>query len=367
MPNPNEFAKHVIDKRRGQPGNRARTVPPGRVGNIMSRTRLRLISGGIFLATLLAGGGMAYENCQDNEQEESAAAEVVNRDQAELTLDARYDFMKRVSSMGFTPDEDGIRTGVEVQQGSQEALLDDLLDEALGPNFSRINYMRDRSGYMRQQKAWLDAQIKSGAIIKLEDRPENGAYFCEQVGMSSGYGNNKEMMYMSVDFEPVLEELVRLINYQIDLFNQNPALYGYPEFTGVTIPHISRIKIAGAYRTLQHQYEGGLPGATGSRSSHLVAHALDLVPIGGQNEDSYMVEFSEPLIITGQEVIPSGGRLPADSSGGNLRIIMSQMVGHALLTMRETMSSDFTIMPLYEHTAGDGSGIMGYHVVVRKK
>jgi hypothetical protein len=298
----------------------------------------------------------------------SPQEEVVQEDAAKKQLDARYAYAKNVGSLQFTAAENVSRTGAEVQQGAQERLFQDVFAEALGEDFSRLKYVLNRSEYSMKQLNWLADEISAGRIIELEADNPNSPYFCEQVGEVSGYSNEPVMMYLSADFMPVFEELVELVNYQIDMFNQDPAGYGYPQLVGVQIPHISAVKIAGAYRTLAHQYDAGLAGATRSKSLHLIAQAADIAPIGGQHNGSHMVRFSGNLLVNDKPVELQGDKLPSDESGGDLRIVMSQMIGHALLTMSETMPAEGTqVLPLYEHMAGNGSSIMGYHVTVRSQ
>lgn len=276
-------------------------------------------------------------------------------------LEEKY---KKLTDIGYTDEEDRKRRGAEVGLTAQNNFLDGIYDRAFGDEFNGgISYLEESTRYDKIQSDWLEESVEDGFIVKLDENNPRKPYFCEQVGMAGGSENNPEMMYSFEGFELVNQRIVDLVNYQIDLFNLHVNRYGWEDFRGIELPHIDAVKVGGAYRTLNHQYTGGLRHATTARGPHTIGFAQDIAPLGAERSDGHLVRFEEDLVIGDKVVFEKGELLPANpEKGGDLRILMSIMIGRALMALEEepirvNESTVIKVMPLWEN------GPLCWHVV----
>lgn len=225
-----------------------------------------------------------------------------------------------------------------------------------------------------KQQAFLQEALSSGDLVTMNlnggydlqgnAHPEtldvNCPYFPQQVnGPSGSINNDTENLYMRKEFVPLMHMLVALVNHQIDLFNANRTALGYPKMS--EIPHISAIKISGAFRTVAQQGKLTTGQTTEKLSFHLSGHALDiaaLTPTGAS-----MVRFFDSLDNEdGTARIPAGEDLKVGQGLNEHEVIFSRMVGRALRSLEEPLKEEMgiAIQPIWE-----GGRQKNWHVVLK--
>ena len=204
-----------------------------------------------------------------------------------------------------------------------------------------------------RQARFIHQKIEDGSFVALLEDDASKPYFCEQVGSLSGTKNDSEALYVRKEFEPLLQMVIELVNYQVDAFNTDPLLYGVKSAIFPSLPHISAVKISGALRSVQStrmMFEKGqgkrtTPGAT----PHWLGHALDIGSFA--TAGSHMVSMNGDLRETQKgPVAIKKGKLPSRGFGKQTREIYSKMIGRGLFAIIEPLKREqgIEIQPLWE-------------------
>ena len=250
------------------------------------------------------------------------------------TIDRLYEEMRGRGDFERTEAEEAWRRNFLIDQ--QYELLEPVFSEALGANY-QSNMWREA---LKVHEEWTQKQIEGGLFIRMEEDNPQLPYFAQQVGMGSGEtGNNPDMLWMRKEFLVIMGTLVSLVNYQIDLFNKSPLAYGGVNLDGSLIPHISAIKISGAFRTLAHHAGLGSMAAKTRPSVHVIGHGLDIAALRPEEVDFEVVRFVEPFLVRGVEQLPAGAKLKAAGFGEQTRIVLSRMIGRALMCMETPLEN----------------------------
>jgi len=307
-----------------------------------------------------------FQNIKEKEQQPPTIPEYINYEdavaEAKTSLSQTYEALKNREKvhdkLSTTPEESAKR-----RYYTMPRQLDALKGEFtrwFGDNFlerfraskklptTERKPLYEEGGRLQEQH--LKEEIEAGNVIKMEPNDPSQPYFCEQVGENGGTDNNPAALYMRKEFLPLMGSLIELVNYQIDMFNTNPAEFGYPGFP--KIPHISAIKISGAHRPMMQLYERLTSSKSGSTtkdtSSHIITHALDIGAFS--TPGSHMVRFVESMKDeSGKTRVEAGEKLPSEGFGKQTRNILSRMIGRSLLALQEPMKKQgITVMPLWE-------------------
>jgi hypothetical protein len=319
-------------------------------------------------------------------------------EKAKEELDKVYVDLKKQGAITLRTSETSRCTGAPVQMTAQKKLLADTFDEALGEDFSptkiakafesRKYFIQSKAKctnatcerendkeiaawdkkieeLSRSYKAWRKKQMDDGEIIKMEADNKDLPYFCQQVGPDSGEVNYPESLWMHKEFEPILGTLVELVNYQIDLFNADPAAYGHPELAAINfkIPRISALKISGAMRNFAQQYDSYNPNKTKDKSAHLIGRAIDITaPRKPVRKEWKVARLVDPFVFDDEVLMPAGAKLHSKKGEGDkTRIILSAMIGRALVYMQEPLKKEVgvEILPLWENSS------QCYHITMK--
>ncbi|MFA4815103.1 MAG: transglycosylase SLT domain-containing protein [Candidatus Gracilibacteria bacterium] len=292
--------------------------------------------------------------------------------QGSKKLDAVYaDLRRRIKDretggiMSYTPDEsDDLRRYLMPQQTALlRGRFKDMLGDSLESEFERMTTAQIRrkvrgnpngDNMLRQaqekQGRYIAEQVDRGEVIRLSENDSKKPYFCEQVGSSSGSGNNPENMLAGKEMEKIMGTLVTLVNHQIDIFNGDKVAYGITDKNFPALPRISAIRVTGALRTPQQSLnylQRGLP-ATLDLSSHWAGRAIDLASKKSANGN--MVRLADDLVdpTTGIQ-FRAGEKLPNGGYGKRTREIYSHMIGRALFAMEIPLKTDgIVLQPLWE-------------------
>jgi hypothetical protein len=287
--------------------------------------------------------------------------------EAYASLDTLYENLASKRRINRTPNE-----GNAVRKSLQPArfrMLKPTWESMLGKDgFKKVkaNGRRVPKNFYNKasklQRTYLDGEIATGNLVPMPANDPTKPYFCEQVGKSGGTSNNPDMMYMSAEYEPILEVLVELVNVQIYKFNLDPSAYGVKSFP--IIPQVDALKISGALRTLEHakNLRSSNTAATSSLSDHCSGQALDIASYTTQG--GHMARFRAPMLDSdGVEQIPAGGMLDNEGSdfGKRTRELLSTFVGRALIALQEPLKTHHDI----ELAIRWESGQRNWHILIQ--
>lgn len=284
---------------------------------------------------------------------------------AKGALDKLYTKMEELrleGKTGWTPDE--LDEITKYKMPYQRELLKDKFENMLGTKFLKefedsIGQKPSKRKHLyvegaRIQTQYLEAEKKAGRIVPLSKNDPHAPYFPEQVGELSGIGNNPKALFTRKEFIPLLGSSVELVNYQVDLFNQNPGLYGITDPDFPVLPHILAIKVCGAQRSMEEtadMIEQGMAArTTPGTSAHWLDSAEDWASLA--TPGAHVVRLKEALLDKkgGSILVPAGGKLPTTKVGNKSREIYFKMIGRALFSLRKPLKSQMgiTVQPLYE-------------------
>lgn len=348
-----------------------RAVKAHRTPGSTDLSRRKFLGGAAAVAALSVPGASAAEallNADWDSSEEIPEVKDLGKEEipmfkeaigpAKKSLDARYEELKKAKRIFRTnAEKNDVRRYL---QPEQDRLLKGTFDKILGKDLngkilntkkqaqSKRNALYDEAD--KKAKAYRDEKLKDGTFVRLNE--DNGTiYFCEQVGKESGTSNNPDCLVVHKDLIPLLGSVIELVNHQIDLFNADPAAYGKKGFP--KIPHITAIKICGAFREPSHtkrMLNGRQAGrTTRSPSAHWSGQALDLASLATQG--AHVVRFKEPMLDEkGEVAIPADGKLPTGGFGNTTRQLISTFIGRALMSLREPLmkANILEIMPIWE-------------------
>lgn len=284
---------------------------------------------------------------------------------AKQALAALYETLAKNAAegkTGWTADELD-RIGAYTAPRNRKLLakrLEDMMGEDLLRRFEasmKRPYAERKPLYdetIARQRTYVDREIMTGNLVPIDaDNPAN-PFFCEQVGMPDGIGNDPDALYVRKEFPQIIATLVTLVNAQIDAFNANPGLYGVVDPNFPVLPHVSAFKISGALRLVEgtkEMFERGLGGrTTPGPTVHWLGNAVDLGSFA--TEGGHMARLDGELSETkaGRVVFKRGGKLPNQGFGKRTREILSMMIGRGLFAMREPLKQrhGIEIQPLWE-------------------
>lgn len=342
-----------------------RSRPEG--GAMTRRDALKLGAASFGLASPFARKGREWLDAEPVERKKDAVeafpADSVESDAAR-TLDALDIELRRRAAdgqSGWTPDE---KTEMYLFHAPENrALLLPKFEEMLGKDLiARL----DRGGStaekkklfaeaLPRQQAYVDREVAAGNIVPVKaDDPAN-PFFCEQVGMAGGIGNNPEALFMRREFLTVTRAVITIINRQLDAFNENPVTYGIRDPNFPVLPHVSALKISGMLRPTTVSGElmsAGKGGATTKSgiTPHWLGSAIDIGSYA--TSGGHMARLDGDLLDAknGTVMVPAGGMLPNQGFGTRTREILSMMTGRALFALREPLErrEGIIIQPLWE-------------------
>jgi hypothetical protein len=287
---------------------------------------------------------------------------VLNEAKKELDqLYVKLEELRVEGKTGWTPDEQDYLTKYKMPY--QRELLKDKFEDMLGAKF--LKEFEDSVGQKptkrkhlyvkgaRIQEKYLEAEKKAGRLVPLAENDPNAAYFAEQVGALSGTKNNPKALFARAESIPLLGSMVELVNHQVDLFNQNPGLYGIDDPSFPVLPHITAVKICGALRSMEQTAEmidkGQAARTTPGTSAHWTG-ALDIASLA--TPGAHVVRLKEALLDKkgGSELVPAGGKLPTTRIGTRSREIYFQMIGRAMFALKGPLKKQMgiSLLPLYE-------------------
>ncbi|MBU0981369.1 transglycosylase SLT domain-containing protein [Patescibacteria group bacterium] len=284
---------------------------------------------------------------------------------AKADLDKKYAHLKKrkVKDKLSTTQDESDRRRKNTAPAQRRALTPEL-NECFGATFvTKFNAASNKKKFemydegSRLQTKHIDEKLATGELVKMKEEGEN--YFCEQVGVTDGTKNNSDSLIMHSAFKPLLKAIVELVNYQIDIFNEDPAKFGHANFP--YIPHITKLKVSGAFRPMNYQKQlvKKYPGRTTTGfTPHSLGMALDLASYA--TASGHMVEFEEPFVYEGETKVARGGKLKNSGFGKSTRDILSRMVGRALMALEKPLSEEgVKLMYLWEQSQ------LNHHVSIK--
>lgn len=362
-----------------------RSRPEG--GAMTRRDALKLGAASVGLASPFARKGREWLGSEEPEEEViEPYADSVEGDAARAldALDAELRIRAADGESGWTPDEKTEKSQFKAPQNRALLLpkFEDMLGKDMIKRLDRAGSTADKMKLYVEadalQRKYVAREVAAGNIVPVNaDDPAN-PFFCEQVGVAGGIGNNPEALYVRREFLTVTRTLLILVNRQIDAFNENPTTYGIRDANFPILPHISALKISSMLRPtsvtgdLMTSGKGGATTKSGM-TPHWLGSAIDIASYATKpwkNKKTglmegvmgHMARLEGDLLSAknGTVLVPAGGLLDNGGSGERTREILSKMVGRALFAMREPLErrEGIIIQPLWE------AGQLNWHIAL---
>ncbi len=288
-------------------------------------------------------------------QEKPSFPEVA--EQAKKTLDTLYADLKSQKRILRTPNEQS--EAKRYSQPSQDTLVRGSFNKVIGKELtdeiyktrkdkqSGRNHLYDKAA--PKVEAYRDARLKDGTFVQLQN--DNANCFCEGVGTTSGTGNNPDWMCMHKDLVPLIETMIELVNYQIDLFNANPSAYGKAK--NRKLSHVSALRLSGALRgPKQTKKMLNDPTLASQTTKSLTAHwGGGTVDIGSYvNGNAHIARISEDMLDENGTVDLKAGEKLSNGKFKAEAALISVFMGRALFAMKAPLEAieHIKMMPLWE-------------------